>query len=155
MWHRTWTKNCLCLLSMYSISHKTYTYHCRCALFSYGKIITSCDLFNALRPRQNGRHFAVNLFKCIFFNENVWLLLKISLKFVPKGAINNIPAMVQIMVRLPMHICVTLPRWVKIDLPAFWYSYDCPSVSEVTLFYMIKLAITKPQKYRKGMINYR
>ena len=32
-----------------------------------------------------------------FFNENVWILIKISLKFVAKGSINNIPALVQIM----------------------------------------------------------
>ena len=30
-------------------------------------------------------------------NENVWISIKISLKFVPKGPINNIPALVQIM----------------------------------------------------------
>ena len=34
---------------------------------------------------------------CIFLNENVWILIKISLKFVSKGPINNIPALVQIM----------------------------------------------------------
>ena len=28
-------------------------------------------------------------------NENVWISIKISLKFVPKGPINNIPALVQ------------------------------------------------------------
>ena len=48
---------------------------------------------NTLRPRQNGCHFPDN----IFLNENVWLLINISLKFVPKGPINNIPALVQIM----------------------------------------------------------
>ena len=53
--------------------------------------------FNTLRPRQNGRHFAYDIFKCIFLNENVWILFKISLKFVPGGLINNIPALVQIM----------------------------------------------------------
>ena len=42
---------------------------------------------NSLRPRQNGWHFADNIFKCISF----------SLRFVPKGPINNIPALVQIM----------------------------------------------------------
>ena len=52
---------------------------------------------NTLRPRQNGRHFADDVFKCIFLNENVWILLKILLKFVPKGPINNIPSLVQIM----------------------------------------------------------
>ena len=31
------------------------------------------------------------------FYENIWIPIKISLKFVPKGSINNIPALVQIM----------------------------------------------------------
>ena len=40
---------------------------------------------------------ADNIFKCIFLNENVWISLKISLKFAPEVRINNIPALVQIM----------------------------------------------------------
>ena len=83
---------------------------------------------NSLRPRQNGRHFADDIFKCIFLNENVWISIKILLKFVPKGPISNIPALVQIMawrrpgdmplsepmvVSLPTHICVTRPQWVN------------------------------------------
>ena len=53
---------------------------------------------NTLRPRQNERHFADDIFNCILLNENVWWnLIKISLKFVPKGPINNIPSLVQIM----------------------------------------------------------
>ena len=52
---------------------------------------------NTLRPRQNGRHFPDDIFKWIFLNENVWISTKISLKFVPKVPINNIPALVQIM----------------------------------------------------------
>ena len=50
-----------------------------------------------LRPRQNGRHFADDISKCICLNENVWIPIKISLKFDPKGPINNIPGVVQIM----------------------------------------------------------
>ena len=84
---------------------------------------------NTLRLRQNGRHFPDDIFKWIFWNENVWILIKISLKFVPQGPINNIPGLVQIMawrrpgdkplsgpmmVRLPTHIsCVTRPQWVN------------------------------------------
>ena len=90
--------------------------------------ITSCLIFNTLRLRQNGRNFPDNIFKCISLNENVWILIKIVLKFVPKVWINNIPALVQIMawhcpgnkplsepmiVSLPMHICVTRPQWVN------------------------------------------
>ena len=37
----------------------------------------------SLKPTQNGRHFADDIFKCIFLNENIWIWLKISLKFVP------------------------------------------------------------------------
>ena len=50
--------------------------------------------FNKLRPRKNGRHFADDILKCIFLNENVWIPIEISLKFVPKGPIDNIPALV-------------------------------------------------------------
>ena len=50
---------------------------------------------NTLRPRQNGCRFADDNFKCIFLNGNC--CMKFSLKFVPQGPINNIPALVQIM----------------------------------------------------------
>ena len=85
-------------------------------------------LINTLRPKQNGRRFADDVFKCIFLNVNVWISLKISLKCVPKVPINNIPALLQIlawrrsgdkplsepmMVSLLTHICVTRPQWVK------------------------------------------
>ena len=52
---------------------------------------------NSLRPRQNRRYFADDVFKCNFLNENVWIPIKISLKFVPKSPINNIPALVKVM----------------------------------------------------------
>ena len=48
-----------------------------------------------LRLRQNGRHFADDIFKYIFLNENVKISINISSKFVPKGQINNIAALVQ------------------------------------------------------------
>ena len=96
---------------------------------------------NTLRPRRDEQHFADDIFKRIFFNENVWISFKISLKFVPKGPINNIPALVQIMawrragakplsepvmVSLPTHKCVTRLQWVKaqnkinIEAPCYW-----------------------------------
>ena len=37
-----------------------------------------------------------DIFKWIFLNENVWISINISLKFVPKGPINNIPTLVQV-----------------------------------------------------------
>ena len=37
---------------------------------------------------------ADNIFKCIFLNQKVWILFNISLRFVPKGLIDNNPALV-------------------------------------------------------------
>ena len=83
---------------------------------------------NTLTPRQNECQCAGDIFKCVFLNENVWIQIGISLKFVPKGPINNIPALVQIMawccpgnkplsepmmISLLMHICITRPQWVN------------------------------------------
>ena len=39
--------------------------------------------FNTSKPRQNGRHFVDDIIKFIFLNENIWILIKFSLKFVP------------------------------------------------------------------------
>ena len=97
----------------------------------YTKGPTLLTLVNTLRPRQNGRHFPDDIFKCIFLNQNVWIPIEISLTFVPKGSINNNPALFQIMawrrpgdkpLSEPMmvssltHICVTRPQWVNFDL---------------------------------------
>ena len=91
-------------------------------------------ILNSLRPRQNRRHFAEDVFKCIFLTENVRISIKISLKFVPKGPINNNPALVHIMAwrwsgdrplsepmmnSLLTHICVTRPKWVKCRIDTF------------------------------------
>ena len=53
------------------------------------------DFVNTLRPRQNGRHFTDDPFKRIFLNETLRIFIKISPNFVPKGPINNIPALIQ------------------------------------------------------------
>ena len=50
-----------------------------------------------LPPGENGRHFADDIFNCIFMNEKFWILIRISLKFVPKGQIDNTTTLVQVM----------------------------------------------------------
>ena len=47
-----------------------------------------------IEAETNGRHFPDDIFKCILLNENVLISIKISLEFIPKGQINNIPALV-------------------------------------------------------------
>ena len=41
---------------------------------------------------------ADNIFKCIFLNEKDKILIQIALKLVPRGPIDNKPALVQVMV---------------------------------------------------------
>ena len=81
-----------------------------------------------IEAEKNSRHFPDDIFKCIFFNENVWISPQISLKFVPRGPINNIPSLGKIMawrrpgdkplsdpmmVSVLTHIYVTRPQWVN------------------------------------------
>ena len=107
---------CHCVLLCawkYNIDHVTL------AVCSWMKVRCSSLDVNTLAPRQNGREFPDDISKYIFLNENSWIAIEISLKFVPKGPNNNIPSLVQIMawrrsgdkplsepmmVRLPTHI---------------------------------------------------
>ena len=78
---------------------------------------------------QDGCQFPDDIFKYIFLNENMWIPMEISLKFVLKGPINHISALVQIMawcrpgdkplsepivVSSLMYVCVTWLQWVKL-----------------------------------------
>ena len=85
---------------------------------------------DTLRPRQNGRHFAHDIFMFFFIEWKCLNSRKFSLNFVPKVPIINIKALVQIMawrrpgdkplseamiVSLLTHICVTRSQWVKLS----------------------------------------
>ena len=60
----------------------------------YNTLLHLSILANTLGQRRNRRHFADDIFKCIFLNGNVWISIK-----------NSLPALVQIMVRhLILHI---------------------------------------------------
>ena len=113
---------------LYITVHDIHAYCYRCIMY-YCCLMWS---INTLRARQNGRRFAHDTFKRIFLNQNVRIAIKISLKFVPKGPINNNPSLVQIMVwcrscdkplsepimvSLLTHICVTGPQWVNSSPP--------------------------------------
>ena len=110
----------------FSHNHLRITFLTQCMIT--GGSCYWANTVNTLRPRQNGRHFPDDIFKCIFLNENVWISIKISLKVAPKGPIEIIPALVQIMAwRLPgdkslseplmvilsTHIYVTRPQWTQ------------------------------------------
>ena len=91
---------------------------------------------------RNRRHFADDIFKCIFLNVNVLISREIALKFVSYGPINNIPLLVKMMAwcrpsdkplsesRMVTHICITRPQWVK--------SHVLNIYEVVTLFHLQK-----------------
>ena len=86
MVHSLWSD----IYRFYQKSSWLLNHHCA----SDTLVLFHCTNLNTLRPRQTCRHFADDIFKCIFLNENEWILFTISLKFVPKVRINNIPALV-------------------------------------------------------------
>ena len=106
----------------------TYGNYYYTAIFSQMQSWKHLSTLNTLRPRQNGRHFRDDTFKWIFLNETVRISTKISLKFVPRGPIHNIPSLVDIMawrrssdeplsepmmVSLLRHLYATRPQWVN------------------------------------------
>ena len=90
--------------------------------------VTPPPYVNILWPMRNGRQFPDDIFKYIFLNENVRILLKISLMFVPNVPIDYNQTLVQIMawhrsgdkpsfkpmmISLLGHLQVIRPQWIK------------------------------------------
>ena len=75
-----------------------------------------------------------DIFKWIFLNENVWILIKISLKFVFKGPINNIPALVQIMGWRQQATSHYLNQWWLV----YWRIYASLGLNELMIADIIK-----------------
>ena len=85
----------------------------------------SIYLFNTLRPRQNGRRFPDDIFKCIFFNENYEFRLKFHCSLFLGAQLTMVqviawyrprdkPLSEPMIISLPAHICVTRPQWVNV-----------------------------------------
>ena len=80
---------------------------------------------NTLRPRKNGRHFADDILKCIFFNANLWTSNTLSLKYVPYGLFGDMSALVQIIAW-----CRTSNKPLS-DLMMITDAYVSPDISEL------------------------
>ena len=133
--------------------------------YSLGRLVSKCKrmhrmkcctpkIVNTLRPRQNGRQFPYDIFKCIFLNESVWISIKTS-------PINYIPPWVQIMawrqpgakplsepmmISLLTHICVTRLQWVNTEYERCVYVQARINVpdSSFNLLNVIRLAAPCP-----------
>ena len=93
---------------------------------------------------------ADNIFKCIFLNENVRISNQFSLKSVPKGSIDNKPALVQVM------------AWRRIgDKPIIWTNadpihcriYAAPGGDELTAGLVIFSSWWYHQKNHWGLVT--
>ena len=126
MWQRQFCKSRVCRHPPLQVRENPRI--CLSGIFNTMMIIG--DAQGAKKLTHWGRDEMNNISQTTFsnVNENVWIATKISLKFVPKCSINNIPALVQLMawhrpgdrplsepviVSLPTHICVTRPQWVN------------------------------------------
>ena len=55
-----------------------------------------------LSTKQKTGHVADNIFNCIFFHQNIWSLIQILLRLVPKDLINNMLPLIQVMAWCPI-----------------------------------------------------
>ena len=92
---------------------------------------------DTLGPRQNGCHFSGEILKCIL-DENMWISIKILLKFVPKGSINNIPALANIMAWCPIRWKAII--WTNDDL-AYWRIYASLDLNELNWLILSTVSI--------------
>ena len=58
-------------------------------IFQMESLVIIMLRFYWLRLEQHGCHFADNIFKQIFLNENCCILIEISLKFVPEARVSE------------------------------------------------------------------
>ena len=95
------------------ITYRVYHYH---TFHIYGGVILLLTHWARDKIR---RHFADDIFKCIFLDANIWISIKIPPKFVPKGPINNIAALVQIMACLNQWCLVYWRVYASLGLNEF------------------------------------
>ena len=81
---------------------------------------------------------AEDIFRCIFVYEKFCILIRISLKFVPKGLIDNMSALVQVMAW-----CLTAITWTNDD-PVHWRIYAALGGDKLTDCGLLTPECTKP-----------
>ena len=99
---------------------------------------------------RNRRHFADDIFKCIFLNENVWIALKISLKFVPKVWINNIPVYWRIYASLGLN---ELYDGTSLDQRFCQYQAGMPILEKKILLMQLTICMILIQNVSKWLLR--
>ena len=77
-------------------------------------------LLNTLTPEPNGWHFADNIFKCIFLNENWYSFIEIVLHFVLMSVTDDESAFVKRMAMTMYILTVNRTMHLKIYTDKWW-----------------------------------
>ena len=101
---------------------------CQCTTDARSRGVISPGINQRTGAETKWQSFPDSIFEYVFLDQNKWISIEISLQFVAKGSVNNIPALVQIMTwrrpgdkplsetmifTLPTHIWVTRPQCVN------------------------------------------
>ena len=93
-------------------------------------------VINSSHLGQNGRHFADDISRRIFWNDKFCISIVISLKFVPKSPIDNHLALSS----SPTYICGTRGD----GLTFTWMSYECICAGGVHVCVCVSMSISMP-----------
>ena len=111
---------------------------------------------NSSSPWQNGHYFAIDILRCIFVKEKYCILIKNSLKFVPKGQIYNNIVLVKIM---PWRRKSDKPLSKPNFDPIHWRIYAALGRGELKFNCLHKTVLTahysiaKANKLKRSVIN--
>ena len=114
--------------------------------YIYGYFCPSLKPLNSSPTGQNDRHFADDIFKHIFLNEEVQILIKMSLKFIGKGSIDNMASIGSDNGSAPNRRRAII--WAYAD-PIHWRIYAALGWDEVThLGLVTHTCVCEPSYYR-------
>ena len=93
------------------------------------------EIVNTSRLRQTDWHFANDISKYIFLNENYWISNNVSLKCVPYGPIDNVSSLVQVLAwhRIPI-------IWTNYIL-VYWCMYASLRLNEVIMTHILHASL--------------
>ena len=82
----------------------------------------STELLTHLPLEKNGIHFATDIFRWILVNEKLYVSIRNSLEFIPKGPIGNNSALEQIMAwRHPGNKPLSEPMLTRFTEAYMWH----------------------------------
>ena len=82
----------LCIICGFGLRNISYWFWKRWAHITLMWAVT----FQHVKVETNGCHFTDDIFKCILFNEHLYILIRIAMKFVSKDSIPNMAVLVQV-----------------------------------------------------------